>query len=510
MLCAGPGVAQLTVTGSQSTGYTATMTGDADGCVDEGDVPTTSVMFAGYSTSDEGFTAAYGLPANFLGPGYYAASGSYSGFTGVDDMGNPCTSAPQSGSGGVQVPGGVGSTTTFSSGPTKPVPEGQPVAFSVSVGPQISYVQFDSPTGTVSLLYGRETLATAMLGNAGANTNAIANFSVSSQGFAPGTYAITAAYSGDSNYLPSTSAAFTVTIASPQEPTSIALIVTPNPLVVGDTVTLRGSISTSPNESNPTGTISFVADGEVLGTEAVGEGAVSILTLSSKGIAPGMYSVVAKYSGDASNLPSTSLAVPVTVEAKAGTTSAITAQPASGVVQGQSVTLQATVTQTVGNTPPGGKVQITANGAVVSTLPLSGGTASLSVSTDGLPAGNYSLAANYPGSATDEPSTSPAVPFVLLAATATNVSASPNPVTQGNTTFLTATVTETDGSAIPTGVVTFSYQGSVLGSGNLASGVATLPLGTSGFSSGTYSITAAYGGDSGNGASSGAVSLVVQ
>lgn len=101
--------------------------------------------------------------------------------------------------------------------------------------------------------------------------------------------------------------------------------------------------------------------------------------------------------------------------------------------------------------------------------------------------------------------------------TTTAVSCSPNPVTVGSPTSCKATVTDTasSGATTPTGTVTFSSNGSgafgsggtctLSGSGNTASCTVTYTPSASG----TQTITAAYGGDSGHLPSSGTTQLQV-
>lgn len=88
------------------------------------------------------------------------------------------------------------------------------------------------------------------------------------------------------------------------------------------------------------------------------------------------------------------------------------------------------------------------------------------------------------------------------ASTATVVTATPNPITAGSETVLTATVT----GASPTGQVEF-FSGSLsLGTAPLVDGVATLPV--TGFEVGTHEISAVYPGDENN-AGSGTLEAVV-
>ena len=84
------------------------------------------------------------------------------------------------------------------------------------------------------------------------------------------------------------------------------------------------------------------------------------------------------------------------------------------------------------------------------------------------------------------------------APTTTTVQSNLNPSMYGQPVTFTATVTPT-GSNTPTGTVTFLDGATTLGTGNLVGGVATYK--TSSLSVGSHSITASYGGDSSNAAS---------
>ena len=86
------------------------------------------------------------------------------------------------------------------------------------------------------------------------------------------------------------------------------------------------------------------------------------------------------------------------------------------------------------------------------------------------------------------------------------LTASGNPVLVSTAVTLTATFSSAAGA--PTGSVTFSDGTTVLGSGTLASGVATYT--TSSLTVGTHTITASYAGDAGfTGVSSAALSLLI-
>jgi uncharacterized repeat protein (TIGR03803 family) len=94
------------------------------------------------------------------------------------------------------------------------------------------------------------------------------------------------------------------------------------------------------------------------------------------------------------------------------------------------------------------------------------------------------------------------------AASSTALTAAPNPASLGQTVTLTATVSGTVGT--PTGSVTFSSDGSVLGTAKLnGAGVASVSFSTAGYSVGTYPVVAGYSGDSAYNTSQSAVVSVV-
>jgi hypothetical protein len=96
------------------------------------------------------------------------------------------------------------------------------------------------------------------------------------------------------------------------------------------------------------------------------------------------------------------------------TTTTLAASPDPAVI-GQQVALRATVT-TGSGAVPGGAITYFAGTFKIGIAQLSNGTATLTASSAGLPAGKYSLAARYGGNATYNISASPAVSVTLTAA----------------------------------------------------------------------------------------------
>jgi hypothetical protein len=169
---------------------------------------------------------------------------------------------------------------------------------------------------------------------------------------------------------------------------------------------------------------------------------------------------------------------------------------------GQSVTLTATVSPSAAT----GSVSFFDGASPLGSGNLSGGQATLSMST--LSVGTHSITAAYQGNGQYSGSTSAAVMQTVNAAvigTSTSLTPSVNPSSYGQSVLFTATVSPASGSGTPAGTVTFLDGTTALGSSALnTSGIATLS--TSNLSVGGHSITARYNGST---AYSGSTSPVV-
>ena len=161
---------------------------------------------------------------------------------------------------------------------------------------------------------------------------------------------------------------------------------------------------------------------------------------------------------------------------------------------GQNVTLTATVSPATAT----GTVTFQDGSTPIGTGTLSGGTATLVIGS--LTSGLHLLTAVYNGDASDSPSTSPIVTqTVYPLPTTTTLTSSPNPSSFGQIVTLTATVSP----STATGSVTFKDASTPLGTGTLSNGIATLILST--LAVGGHSITAMYGGDADDVASTSAI-----
>lgn len=195
--------------------------------------------------------------------------------------------------------------------------------------------------------------------------------------------------------------------------------------------------------TNPTGAVTFTANGNSLGTA---DAAGGVATLTTSFAITGSYSITASYAGDSNNTASTSTAVDVTI-GQATTTTTLKASPSAGDVNGK-----ITLTATVSGSGPTGTVSFATGTTKLGTATLASGTAALQASFAA--AGSYPIIATYQGDANNLGSASGAV-TVVIATPDFTVAASPTSgsVTPGQTATFTFTVTPTGGYA---GTVKFS------------------------------------------------------
>ncbi|MGE5644792.1 MAG: DUF4082 domain-containing protein [Acidobacteriota bacterium] len=371
-------------------------------------------------------------------------------------------------------------TSTVVSSSPNPSTAGQAVTLTAVISASNA-----TPTGTVQFRDGSTVLGTAAVSGGRA--------AMSSSALGVGAHTITAVYSGDGTCSTSTSAALVQTVkVNPQ--TTTALASSANPSTSGQAVTFTAVVTAA--SGTPTGSVQFRDGGSVLGTVALSGGRASFGTTT---LSAGSHTITAVYSGDSTYTGSTSNALAQTVNSTSAraTTTALSAS-ATSVAAGGAVTLTATVSSSSGT--PTGSVQFRDGSTVLATATLSSGRASLATST--LSAGSHSLTAYYTGNSTYAASTSAAVSVTVNSnpATTTTVSSSANPSTSGQAVTFTANVTATSGTA--TGSVQFRDGSTVLGTGTLSGGRATLSV--SSLAVGSHSITAVYAGDSTHNASTSA------
>jgi hypothetical protein len=165
-----------------------------------------------------------------------------------------------------------------------PSTAGQGVTFTATVTP--------AATGSVQFLDGATLLGTATLSGGTA--------SLSTAALTAGSHSITGVYSGDANTASTTSAALAQTVN--KAPSSVTLISSLNPAVVGQSVTLTAIVA--PNGA--TGAVQFLDGATPLATVTLSNGSAA---LSIAALAVGTHPITAVYSGDANTASSASAAV---------------------------------------------------------------------------------------------------------------------------------------------------------------------------------------------------------
>jgi hypothetical protein len=385
------------------------------------------------------------------------------------------------------------STITLASS-LNPSTTGATVVFSVtasSVG--------TTPTGTVTLLEGTNTLATGTLG-----PNGTVTFNVST--LAAGNHNLTAAYGGDTNNAAGVSPIFLQVVKAPVASTTTTLSTNANPVIAGASLTLTAQVAVTTAGSGTgaiTGNVNFTYGAILLGSASVNNGTA---TLNATTLPVGADSIIATYAGNSTY--GTSASTPLVENVQIATTKTVVSSSANPGNAGGSLTLTATVTGNGGI--PGGTVTFFDGSANLGNGSLNGqGVATLNVVGSHWTVGAHSLTAVYAGDAKDTGSTSAAYQEnIVLATTQIAMASSLNPAALGAAVTLSATLTSNGGT--PTGTVQFFDGTTALGPGTLnGQGVATVTVST--LILGSHNITATYAGDSMDaGSSSQALVQVVQ
>jgi hypothetical protein len=173
-------------------------------------------------------------------------------------------------------------------------------------------------------------------------------------------------------------------------PTSAVLASSLNPSIYGQKITWTATVTTS-GSVPPTGKVNFTWGSALysFGTATLNSSGVAILTRSLE--SADSYQLTAVYSGDASNLGSTSAALHQVIT-EATTSATLTSSPNPSTL-GQSVTFTAKISSPT--VTPSGPVTFTAGKTVLGTGQLSGGKAKFTIST--LAVGSTKVTVTYDG-----------------------------------------------------------------------------------------------------------------
>jgi hypothetical protein len=366
-------------------------------------------------------------------------------------------------------------TTSTVTSASNPAAFGQSVTFSV----RIQSSSGGTPTGTVTLMDGSNSL-----GNTALPANGVAQFASTS--LAPGGHAISATYSGDTNFAPSTAATLTETIN--QASTTATVTSGTNPAMFDQPIVFTVKIQSS-SSGTPTGTVTLMDGANSLGSTALPANGVAPFTISN--LALGSHAISASYSGDANFAPGTAATLTETVN-QASTTATVTSGTNPSAFD-QAVTFIVKIQPSSAGTPTGTVTLLDGSTSLgTASLPTSG-VVQFTVST--LLAGSHAITATYSGDNYFLASTSAALgQTVNQAPTTTAVTSSANPSSYGQALTFTASVATSFGGS-PTGTVTFFDGGTQIGSASVSGGFARFTTGATGLNAGAHSIVASYGGD---------------
>ncbi len=198
--------------------------------------------------------------------------------------------------------------STAANSSTNPSVAGEPVTFTATVvGSKVRGVT-TVPTGTVTFFDG-----TTALGQPAPLTSGIAELSVSTLAF--GSHNITAQYSGDVNYVASTSVAFAQVVKQSAASTIVKSSI--NPAGIGASVIFTATVASTVTGDAlvPTGTVTFFDGSTRLGSTTLNSSGQASFTTSS--LTLGTHGITAQYGGDTNFTGSTSALLSQVITAQA-------------------------------------------------------------------------------------------------------------------------------------------------------------------------------------------------
>ncbi|MGA3211566.1 MAG: Ig-like domain-containing protein, partial [Terriglobales bacterium] len=283
-----------------------------------------------------------------------------------------------------QVVNRAASATTLTSS-ANPSTVGESVTFTATVAPAGPPM----PTGMLSFTANGITIT----GCAAATLSSSLTATCVTAALPVGTESIIATYSGDSNYLGSTSSSVSQVVD--KIVTSTALVSATNPSTSGQSVVLTATVS---GGMSPTGTIGFTANGAAIsgcGSVALASSRAQCTTSS---LPVGDDTIMAVYSGDSNNAGSSGVLIQAVNSTTRTATTMTLASSQNPSTYGQLVTLTATVSP-AGPPAPTGTVAFASNGTAISGC--SGEAVSsahtATCSTSALAVGTGTIAATYSG-----------------------------------------------------------------------------------------------------------------
>jgi hypothetical protein len=353
-----------------------------------------------------------------------------------------------------------------------------------------------NPAGSFGVSTGQTVVCSGTL------TNGSGTCDLAPSQFSPGTYQLTAVYSGDENSGASASNTVSLTVVAQQTTTTTLTQSTPT-VTYDQQQTDQFNVQVSPALAGiAAGTVTITAGSTTLCTITldIGPDRCTATTL----LPVGSYQVIATYGGGSAEghnsstlLGSASAPQTLTILARQPTITTLTlSAPTINFGGEQAETLTVTVRSTTSGTPTG-IVNVIAPKLGICSITLSGGTGTCTLTASQLAIGSYQIGAEYEGDSTyDFSSDGPQTLTVANRLTTTNLAVSADTVAHGSEQAELFTVQVVPGiGGTPTGNVTVKAGSVAVCTIILTNATGNCFLTKSQLKIGTYQITATYNGD---------------
>src|SRR6185437_5996064 len=478
----------------QTVTFTATVVGTGVGVAPTGTMTFSSngtpIGSAPISVNGGVASAVLAVPSNGVTPlpvGTNSISAAYSGDGNYNVSNSPIT-APNA----LQQVVSKAPTSIVLTSSTNSSVVGQQVTLTaiVTVNPPAS----GTSTGTVNF-YNTVASTPVLLGTAqlvpAAGQNAANQFTASllPQALPQGNLQLTAVYSGDNNYVTSTSTTVTQAVSKPA--VTITLTNNINPSLYGQQVTFTATVTPlPPGTGTPTGQVTFFDGANNLAVVTLVGGQATYT-----GMLPvGNHSIAVSYPGDTNFQPFVSPTIAEIVNRIPSSISLTTSAPNAVASQVLTFTAQISPVPSAGVAYPSGQVAFFDGSNQIGVGQLSSGVATFSTATLGT--GLRYISAVYGGDGNWTGTTSAFVPqTVNLAQTTTQVVSSANPSVWGQpVTFTVTTGIAYPGTVPAQGLVQLYDNTAALGEAvNIANGTTQITIPS--LAPGTHNIVAQYIGN---------------
>jgi hypothetical protein len=355
-----------------------------------------------------------------------------------------------------------------------------------------------APTGTVTISSGTSAVCAITLAPVSAAT-AGGSCKPAATSFAPGSFQLTAAYSGDTANAASASVPVTLAVSKGATTTSLTLSSPSVGYAAQQSEQLNVAV-TSPDGDSPAGSVQVSAGSTPVCTITLSAGAGSC-ALAADEFGPGSYQLTASYAGSPDYAASGSEDEALTVS-EAATTTTLTLSAAT-VSYGDEETVQARIAVTAADSvAPAGTVTVFSGAVALCKIALSvvnDSVCALPSAVEFAP-GSYRLTAEYSGTGGDATSTSAAQTLTVKPATTTTslaLSAPKEAYGTEESERLSVVVSAAYGGT-PDGAVTVSAGSKTVCTVTLAAAAASATgscvLSSTALAAGTSKLTAGYAG----------------